>query len=131
MEIRINSVHIGDAISRRILALGMSKSEFARRFGILQQHVNKILEKKSIDTDKLVKICQILEYDFFKLYSPSDISINAVGSAVTTGDGSATKYASEAALASRNEMLADKILILESTIEDKNKIIALLEKRER
>lgn len=130
MEIRINSVHIGDAISRRILALGMNKSEFARRFGILQQHVNKILEKKSIDTDKLVKICQILEYDFFKLYSPSDISIK-VGSAVTTGDGSATNYASEAALASRNEMLADKILILESTIEDKNKIIALLEKRER
>ncbi|MGM9800962.1 MAG: helix-turn-helix domain-containing protein [Candidatus Limisoma sp.] len=36
--------------------LGISKSEFARRIGIRQQHVNKLLESNSIDTDKLASI---------------------------------------------------------------------------
>lgn len=63
-------VNIGLAIEQRINALGISKSELARRLGIAQQNVNKLVfERQSIDTEKLVEISQALDFDFFSLYS--------------------------------------------------------------
>lgn len=62
-------VNIGLAIEQRINQLGISKSELARRIGIPNQNVNRILGKEGIDTDKLEEICRALDFDFFKLYS--------------------------------------------------------------
>ena len=65
------SINVGLAIEQRINELGITKSEFGRRIGIPNQNVNRILSKPSIDSDKLVEICNALDYDFFKLFSSS------------------------------------------------------------
>lgn len=64
-------INVGLAIEQRINELGITKSEFGRRIGIPNQNVNRILSKSSIDSDKLVEICNALDYDFFKLFSSS------------------------------------------------------------
>lgn len=64
------NVNIGLAIEQRINELGISKSELARRLGIAQQNVNKVVfSKESLDTAKLVEICKALDYNFFELYA--------------------------------------------------------------
>lgn len=65
------SINIGLAIEQRINELGITKSEFGRRIGIPNQNVNRVLSKSSIDSDKLVEVCNALDYDFFKLFSSS------------------------------------------------------------
>lgn len=65
------NVNVGLAIEQRINELGITKSEFGRRIGIPNQNVNRILSKPSIDSDKLVEVCDALDYDFFKLFSSS------------------------------------------------------------
>ncbi len=66
---RIERVNIGLVIEQRLNELGMSKSEFGRKICIPQQNVNRILDKSSIDTDKLVTIGEALEYNFFQEYT--------------------------------------------------------------
>lgn len=127
MSIIIKKVHIGHEIAKRINQLGISRSEFARRVGMLQQHVKALLDKQSLDTERLSKICEALDYNFFTLYCDS-VSINAYRSAVTTGEGNALNICSDASeLQVRNELLAEKVTMLENIITDKDKIIRLLE----
>lgn len=127
MSIVIKKVHIGHEIAKRINQLGISRSEFGRRIGMLQQHVKGLLARQSLDTEKLSTICEALDFNFFSLYCDS-VSINAYRSAITTGEGNATNYSGECAeLQVRNELLAEKITMLENIIEDKNKIIRLME----
>ena len=45
MSLVIKKVHIGREIAKRINQLGISRSEFARRAGMLQQHVKGLLER--------------------------------------------------------------------------------------
>lgn len=68
---RLNKVDIGAEIEARINQLGLSKSEFGRKIGIPQQNVNRILEKPNIDTEKLLQICNVLDFNFFTLFCPS------------------------------------------------------------
>ena len=53
MLMNIERVNIGLSIEQKLNELGMSKSEFGRKIGVPQQNVNRILDKTSIDTDKL------------------------------------------------------------------------------
>lgn len=66
---QIKHIHIGHEIEARINQLNISKSEFARRIGTSKQNVNRILEKESIDTATLVRYGDVLDYNFFTLYS--------------------------------------------------------------
>lgn len=68
----IKKVNIGLAIEQQLNALNISKSEFGRKIGVMQQNVNRILDKSSIDTDKLIKISEALNYNFFQEYVPAD-----------------------------------------------------------
>ena len=64
------NVNIGLAIEQRVNELGISKSELARRLGIAQQNVNKVVfSKESLDTAKLMEISKALDYNFFELYA--------------------------------------------------------------
>lgn len=71
IDIMDRSINVGLAIEQRINELGITKSEFGRRIGIPNQNVNRVLSRSSIDSDKLVEICNALDYDFFKLFSSS------------------------------------------------------------
>lgn len=62
---RIERVNIGLSIEQKLNELGMSKSEFGRKIGIPQQNVNRILDKTSIDTERLATISEALDYNFF------------------------------------------------------------------
>lgn len=68
----IKDIIIGKCIEQRINELGMSKSEFAKKIGVLQPNVGRILESDNIKTDKLVEISNALGFNFFQLYGSND-----------------------------------------------------------
>ena len=65
-NIQIKDVHVGQAIKKRYEATGMTKTEFGRLIGVPQQHINRIFERDTMETKKLAKICQALDYNFFR-----------------------------------------------------------------
>jgi transcriptional regulator with XRE-family HTH domain len=65
------TIHIGKIIKQKVEASGMNKSEFGRRINTSPQNVYGIFKRKSIDTDLLSKISDVLETDFFLYYSKS------------------------------------------------------------
>ena len=62
MNIDIKDVHVGQAIDQRRNELGLSKSELGRRLGIPQQHINRLLERETMETKRLVKACKALDF---------------------------------------------------------------------
>lgn len=64
MNIDIKDVHVGQAIDQRRNELGLSKSELGRRLGIPQQHINRLLERETMETKRLVKACKALDFNF-------------------------------------------------------------------
>lgn len=146
-NIELKEVHIGQAIDKRREELNMSKSEFGRLIKVPQQHVNRIFEKESIDTAKLVKICRVLNYNFFALYCEFPKNVYAFMAAVAMGNGDALNCIGDAALASQveqlnfkiasinenRETLKDQITVLKDQVEqlkanlrDKDEIINLI-----
>lgn len=69
----IKDIIIGKCIEQRINELGMSKSEFAKKIGVLQPNVGRILESDNIKTDKLVEISNALGFNFFQLYGSNGV----------------------------------------------------------
>jgi len=64
-----NQLHIGKAVRKIFLKSGLSVKQFADMIPCKESNIYKIYERKEIDTSLLKKICKILNYDFFKLYS--------------------------------------------------------------
>lgn len=63
-------VHIGKEIERVYQQSGMKLSEFARRINTSSRNVYSIFERAEIKTDQLLKIGEVLNYNFFSLYAP-------------------------------------------------------------
>ena len=82
MNIDIKDVHVGQAIDQRRNELGLSKSELGRRLGIPQQHINRLLERETMETKRLVKACKALDFNFFALFCPVNPQISAYLAAV-------------------------------------------------
>lgn len=149
MEINIKRAHVGAEIEKRRVELGISKSELGRRIGVTQQHVNRILERETMETSRLVKVSEALDYNFFSLFCPVPQQISANLAAVSL-QGNAHNIIGEAELASQlskeqAEVESQKEVIkllreqignlnmqithLESHLKDKERIIKLLEER--
>lgn len=64
MDNRIRHVHIGQAIEKRRNELGLSKSELGRKIGVPQQHINRILERDTMETKRLIKVSEALDFNF-------------------------------------------------------------------
>jgi hypothetical protein len=62
-------MHIGRAIKNRLREIGKSVVCFSRELPCSRANVYLIFEKNSIDTDLLMRISRILDFDFFELYS--------------------------------------------------------------
>ena len=148
MEINIRHVHVGAEIEKRRVELGLSKSELGRRIGV-PQHVNRILERETMETSRLVKVSEALDCNFFSFFCSIPQQISAYLAAVSL-HGSAHNIIGEAELAlqlskERAEMESQKEAIkllkeqianlntqitrLESHLNDKDRIIKLLEER--
>jgi transcriptional regulator with XRE-family HTH domain len=62
-------LHIGKLIRQHLEEKGMTKSEFGRRINTSPQNIYGIFRRKSIDTNLLQTISQVLEFDFFQYYT--------------------------------------------------------------
>lgn len=121
MNIIVSPVHVGQAIEKRRNELGISKSELGRRIGVTQQHVNRILERETMETNKLVKVCEALDFNFFALFCPMQHQISAYLAAVAV-DGNAHNNIGDAELAAQ----LNKV---QSEVENKNETILLLKEQ--
>lgn len=128
MLMSIEKVNIGLSIEQKLNELGMSKSEFGRKIGIPQQNVNRILDKPSIDTDKLVLICEALEYNFFKEYTDnfsvaSSNSQSGINNQIN-GDGAHNNVNGDTS----NAVLQERIKSLEALLAEKERLIKVYER---
>lgn len=139
INIELKSVHVGQEIAKRLNELTMTKTEFGRLIGVQQQHVNRILERDTMETKKLYRVCQVLDMNFFALFCKFPTSVNAYLAAVVLGDGEAMNNIGDAAILSEieklksdvrrfkesNDLLKDQIELLKNNMSDKDELIAL------
>jgi transcriptional regulator with XRE-family HTH domain len=72
---KINRVNIGEMIKNKVAEKGISDAAFAKSINIQRQNIKKtIFSKNSVDTDLLILISEILDFDFFQYYRKDDIS---------------------------------------------------------
>ncbi|MBD5320027.1 MAG: helix-turn-helix domain-containing protein [Bacteroides sp.] len=148
-NVELREVHIGQEIKKRLDEMEMTKTEFGRLIDTPQQHVNRIFNRDTIDTGKLIKICRALDFNFFALYCTFPTNISAYLSAVSMS-GSANNYMGEAAVIGEMEVmkvkledakgtesdlrdqisgLKDNVEQLKSQLRDKDEIINLLKNK--
>lgn len=119
------NINIGLLIERKLQEKGVSKSELARRIGIANQNVNRLLSKPSIDTDKLAAISRALGYNFFAEYM-------ADGRATASGDGSVAvsgnnnSHIGPGQGGGEAEVLKERVKSLEALLEEKERLIGIL-----
>ncbi len=138
INIEIKDIHLGQAIKKRFDETGMTKTEFGRLIGVPQQHMNRIFERETMETKKLIKVCRALEYNFFALFCQFPTNVNAYLAAVALGDGDANNIGDTTLLAqlevakakiegltAHNATLKDQVEQLKSQLADKDAIIQL------
>lgn len=62
----MKNVHIGSIIRAKLEESSLSIAEFAERINRTRPTVYDIFNRKSIDTDLLIKISEVLEYNFLQ-----------------------------------------------------------------
>ena len=67
-------IHIGKLIEKEVYKQKISISWFAQKLYCDRTNIYKIFNRQSIDTELLLRISQILKYDFF-LYYQKELSI--------------------------------------------------------
>ena len=64
-----NEPHIGHIIKQELRRQGRTITWLAIQLGYSRQNMYKLFERNWIYTDLLLKISDIMDYDFFKCYS--------------------------------------------------------------
>lgn len=64
----VSTIDIGQVIKERVISQRISVVWLARQLGCSRTNVYKIFEKHSVDTEQLMRISQVLNFDFFKPY---------------------------------------------------------------
>ena len=73
---KFQEVHIGSLIKAEVKHCGMTFTEFAKCIGIQRQNVErKVFSQPGLNTDLLVQISEVLNFDFFK-YFQNDTGCN-------------------------------------------------------
>lgn len=109
MDAKLNDVHIGKKLLERVEKLKMSKSEFARLIHVRQQHINRIFDSPSIDTEKLRLASVALDFNFFTYYVELNPHVIAEDSAIAWGDGNATVMIGDQALSAKIKQLQTEL----------------------
>ena len=73
-----NTIHIGCLIKAELTRQGRSITWLANQVGYTRENLYKIMRREWIYTDLLFKICDALDYDFFKVCSDWRNSKNSV-----------------------------------------------------
>ena len=62
-------VNIGEIIKEKAAEKGFSNAAFAKALNIQRQNIEKtVFSKRSVDTDLLLSISEVLNFDFFQYY---------------------------------------------------------------
>ena len=69
---KYNNLYIGKLIEEKWEEKKMSKSQFAEAIHCSRGSVYNIFTAKSIDTDKLILISEVLDYGFLEEYLPKN-----------------------------------------------------------
>ena len=109
----MKNIHIGKEIERRLAYLRMTKTEFAKRIGMLQQNINRVIDSRSIDTDKLQKISDALGFNFFTLYTDNG------DKSITIGD----KAKAETNDKEDEKVIRERLRNLEMVLAEKERMI--------
>jgi len=99
------SVNIGMIIWKEMKRKNLTATALAESLGISKSRLQTIFKEPSIDTDILLKVCEVLNFNFFQLYENTDLS---------------KKIASHSLLNAKAE-----IEMLKAVIKEKNSIIEL------
>ena len=59
-------MHIGHLIQQKVSEKGMTVVAFARKLSCTRVNAYKLFSRSSIDTETLMRISLILDFDFFK-----------------------------------------------------------------
>ena len=62
----IKNIHIGQLIDARIKECGMTYAQFARLLCVERTTIYNLIRSKSIDTERLMRIGRILNFDFLR-----------------------------------------------------------------
>lgn len=62
-------MHIGSLIKQKVREQKKTSVWLAQSLSCSRTNVYKLYDKKSVDTDVLIRISKILDFDFFSLYS--------------------------------------------------------------
>lgn len=68
-ETPIEDFHIGQLIRAELTRQGRTITWLSQQIGYTRENLYKIMRRKWIYTDVLFKICDALDYDFFKVCS--------------------------------------------------------------
>ncbi len=71
------NIYIGEVIKQVISEQKISKAELSRRLMVKPQSIDYMLTRKSIDTDTMYLLSNILNYDFAQLYSIKEKQIDS------------------------------------------------------
>lgn len=69
MEFNFKEIFIGQLIKERVNELNISSERICIFLKIEEEDVLEIYSSKDIDTETLLKLSKLLEYDFFRIYS--------------------------------------------------------------
>lgn len=117
---------IGKLIQKRLKERGMSNAEFARRINTHIRNVYDIFRRKSIDTDLLISIGSVLDYDFFRYYYKP---LSEKGTSTNEPENHYITNAECKRLLRKIETLEKEIKLLNERLQDKETIIKLLGKK--
>jgi len=104
----------------------MSNAEFARRINTHIRNVYDIFRRKSIDTDLLVTIGSVLEYDFFRYYF---LPLREKVPIANEPKNQYTTNTENKRLQKKIKALEKEIGLLKERLQDKETIIKLLGKK--
>lgn len=128
IDMKFEKINIGLLIEQKMNELNVSKSEMARRSGIANQNINRVLERSSIDTDKLVAISEALDFNFFDCYhSNKSNGVTADnGGVAVAGNGTAHHITTNASADAA--VLQERIKSLEALLAEKERLIKVYER---
>ena len=126
---KFEKVNIGLLIEQKMNELDINKSEMARRSGIANQNINRVFERSSIDTDKLVAISEALDFNFFDCFHTKEEQGTATadnGGVAVAGNGTAHHITTNASADAA--VLQERIKSLEALLAEKERLIKVYER---
>jgi len=83
----IRNIHIGTIIQEKLTEKSITVTEFAAKINKERSTIYDIFERKSIDTELLIKISKAMDYDFIrKIYYEEETSPTLFIAVKTTED---------------------------------------------